>query len=237
MKAKKTLFILLIILSVISCKDEKQKEITKDFIRTYEGNINEKYEIMMKITSDNGKISGSYFYKKKGIKIGIKGSLKDDGSIILNEFDKNGNQTGIFEGNLKNEHKIIGKWSKPNGKNNMDFKLIESNSNYKVLKKQTENINYNYISGTYVSTFNNGHAEIRYLGKNKFSFEIDVTSYNGMAMGRIKENGKVTNGIGYFGKKDCELTFLFKKQELKITQEGCINYSGRSSFDGEFIKE
>jgi len=252
MKIKKNLFILLLILSIISCKNEKQEgktekqiektEIITDFIKTYEGNINGKYEIMMKITSDNGEINGSYFYKKNGIKIDIKGNLKNNGSIVLNEFDKNGNQTGIFKGNLKNEHKIIGKWSKPNGKNNMDFKLIESNSEYKVLKNQTENLNYKYISGKYESPFNgggvsSGDVKIKYLGNNKFSFEILVVSNYGKAIGEIKKIGKITNGIGHFGKRDCKLTFLFNKKKLKITQKGCIDYSGMSSFGGEYIKK
>jgi len=239
-------------ISIVSCKNEKQEkptkkqtvktEINNDFIKTYEGNINGKYEIMMKLISDNGEIKGSYFYKKNGIKLDIKGNLRNDSLITLNEFDTNGNQTGLFKGKMVSKSKIIGKWSKPNGKNKMDFRIIESNSNYQVVKKQTENIDYNYITGKYESPFNgsgvsSGDIKIKYLGKNRFSFEILVVSNYGKSIGEIKETGKISNGIGYFSKSNCKLTFKFNGTKLNIIQKGCTDYSGMTSFRGDYLKK
>ena len=50
--------------------------------------------------------------------------------MILKEFDKIGNQTGNFEGNIEGENKISGNWSKPNGDNQVGFVLLETNTDY-----------------------------------------------------------------------------------------------------------
>ncbi|MEO8933367.1 MAG: hypothetical protein ABI295_03595, partial [Xanthomarina sp.] len=84
----------------------------------------------MKITSNSGAITGTYFYKSKGIDIELKGDLNPNGEIVMGEFDPQGNQTGVFKGFILNGSKITGKWSKPNGENNMDFILLETNTNY-----------------------------------------------------------------------------------------------------------
>lgn len=239
MKIIKIILLIIISIGIQSCKEKVEKTIiNKDFTRTYEGHINEKYEIMMKLTSDDGKIIGSYYYKKNSIKLDIKGELQNDGSIVLNEFDTNGNQTGLFKGKMENEQKFVGKWSKPNEKNIMDFKLIESNSNFEISKIK---LDYNYITGKYESPHNgsgvsSGVVRILYLGKNKFSFKIFVASNYGNALGEIEETGKIKNGIGYFEKRDCKLTFKFNRDRLEISQKGCANESGMSSFAGEFIK-
>ena len=126
------IFLFLILSICFSCKKTESEnslktEIPTNFVKTFEGEISKKFDIIMKLTSDNGIVSGTYYYKKVGENIQLKGELKSNGELQLNEFDNNGNQTGIFKGKIIENSKIEGKWSKPNGDNEMTFKLIESN--------------------------------------------------------------------------------------------------------------
>lgn len=113
--------------------------ISIDFIRTYEGKINNQYPITFKITSNNGQVSGTYFYNSVGKDLQLKGTIDNNGNINLTEYDAKGNMTGIFKGNIKNNSKIEGQWSKPNGSSTMPFFLIESNASYNTAQQQSQN--------------------------------------------------------------------------------------------------
>lgn len=120
--------------------------ISIDFIRTYEGKINNQYPITFKITSNNGQVTGTYFYNSVGKDLQLKGNIDNYGNINLTEYDAKGNMTGIFKGNIKNNSKIEGQWSKPNGSSTMPFFLIESNASYNTAQQQSQtnapNISY-----------------------------------------------------------------------------------------------
>lgn len=94
----------------------------------------------MKIISDDGKITGRYFYKNKRLEFEIEGTLNKNGEIVFNEYDNQENHVGIFKGLMPNQQTIVGKWSELNGKNETSFTLTESKTNYsKELEKKTKN--------------------------------------------------------------------------------------------------
>jgi hypothetical protein len=64
-----------------------------------------------------------------GTKIDVRGTIDNSGSVVLEEFDENGEQTGIFKGVWKtNEDGLIelsGNWSKPDGSKSAAFTLTQ----------------------------------------------------------------------------------------------------------------
>lgn len=116
-------YFLILLLFAFGCKTKQNL----DFIKTYEGQLNNS-PILMKITSNAGSITGDCTYKSLNLKTTVKGNTNSV-ELTLNEFDENGNQTGIFRGEFDNPSKITGNWSKPNGDKNQSFTLIESTSN------------------------------------------------------------------------------------------------------------
>ncbi|MFA6125782.1 MAG: FxLYD domain-containing protein [Bacteroidales bacterium] len=105
----------------------------KNFSKVFEGRLENRPEFSMKIISTEKKISGSYFYVTNPDEIPLKGDLLRSDSLILSEFDKEGNLTGIFKGKFKNSSRVEGVWTKPNGTNPASFYLNETNFKYEGL--------------------------------------------------------------------------------------------------------
>ena len=129
---------IVLLFMAISCKNESSNSNNTSFIKTFEGEIGSKYEIVLKMRVDNGNAEGNYFYRSTGEKLKIKGVIDKLGDIILNEFDTKGNQTGIFKGKIINGTKLLGTWSKADGGKEMDFTLIESNTNFEGVAVEQE---------------------------------------------------------------------------------------------------
>lgn len=242
---------ILILLSVfISCKktaiESAQKvEVSSNFVKTFEGKISETFDVVMKLTVDNRAVTGTYFYKKVGENIQLKGELRDNGELVLNEYDSSGNQTGIFKGKIIENSKIEGDWSKPNGEKRMSFKLIESNAYYSSeLHSVKKSLNEENINGKYYSPLNddenyNGEIEIVVLEKQKFRFDITIAKSSG-CIGQIKGIGRLDeNGVGIFSSNDCEkLEFNFYKKKVKIIEINCDRMHGMNCyFEGEYHKK
>jgi hypothetical protein len=250
---KKTILYLLTLLFLASCNNQVKKEkiLTKedainktvrtDFIKTFEGSINSKYEILMKINSNDGIINGNYFYKSQKRKIQIKGKLNVNGEIVLNEFDNRGNQTGLFQGRMPNENKIIGNWSKPNGANEMSFSLIESNTNFEnsmtsIQKTIINEVSKLNITGSYKKVIENGEINIMNVKSSGFKFKIKVISNNGN-FGEIEGTASLKNNIGIYKKNGCQINFKFDENEIIITEKRCENEKGAGVyFSGNYKK-
>jgi hypothetical protein len=87
----------------------------------YQGNINQNIGILMSIYKVGNQILGSYIYESQNKEISLKGKSGDK-NIILYEYDKNGNNTGIFEGSMTSVDKITGQWT--DGKKTFPFTLV-----------------------------------------------------------------------------------------------------------------
>jgi hypothetical protein len=255
---KKQILIFVAIIGLFACNEnhtdsEKTTEqsnkvapsVQLDFVKTFEGQINNKYDIVLKITSNSGKITGNYFYKTEGTDIQVKGNLDNLGKFALYEYDSKGNQTGLFSGTMVNNNKIEGNWSKPNGDKAMTFVLIESNSQYESSKTQINDEKYKSISGYYESEFNStdtgsfyyASVNIEYSGNNKFTFEIATgheSGCTGMAFGTATID---YSGIGKYSGDGCKLlTFKFTSTKLTIDETECDLHGMRCYFSGEYLK-
>jgi hypothetical protein len=100
-----------------------------DFSKTFEGAINNEYQIQMSLQRSGQELSGSYFYTKHKTDIQIKGTIDGQDNFTINEFDGKGNQTGVFKGRLISGSEMEGTWSKPNGDKSMPFALKAIGSN------------------------------------------------------------------------------------------------------------
>jgi hypothetical protein len=130
--------LLIAVLSLfVSCKSDNNKSkntpknhINIDFIKVFEGKIDNKYDYYAKLKSNAGKITGSYFYKNKCKEISIKGVLDSLGNIELKEYDTKGKMTGYFKGKMINEQKIEGEWSKDVNSKKFPFYFIKTSESF-----------------------------------------------------------------------------------------------------------
>ncbi|HKR11358.1 MAG TPA: hypothetical protein VJT15_04835 [Pyrinomonadaceae bacterium] len=80
----------------------------------------------MNLRRNGRQLSGQYSYKKIGKSIDIKGTINEQESFVIDEFDNTGKSTGIFKGRFVSADRLEGTWSKPNGETPMPFSLTVS---------------------------------------------------------------------------------------------------------------
>ena len=95
----------------------------KEFV----GSINNTMKIRMKLTGNNNKIEGTYFYEKIGKNLKLNGAMRDESEFYLNESDEQGKKTGIFEGGFISEDWIEGIWVPGQDKKSMTFSAWNPN--------------------------------------------------------------------------------------------------------------
>jgi hypothetical protein len=95
-----------------------------DFKKSYEGSINNKYQITMNLTKTGNVLSGSYAYATIGTPIKVAGTIDEKGSIILNEYSDSDKLLGTFNGTYRPEG-ISGNWNRANSDKLMPFLLTE----------------------------------------------------------------------------------------------------------------
>lgn len=140
----KTLFPALLILSLLtpvalfySCKTSK---VDKNFTKVFEGRLEQSPDLCMSLTSTERSIKGSYFVKENAEKVNLTGSLSGSDSILINEFDRDGNLFGVFKGKFVSATRIEGVWSKPDGSRKTAFFLTETNFSYDGLYNESKAI-------------------------------------------------------------------------------------------------
>jgi hypothetical protein len=216
------------------------KTVQLDFVRTFEGKINNKYDVVMKLTSNAGQISGKYFYTTIGKDIVVRGDLNNDGRVTLVEYDSKENQIGFFEGTMVNDSKIEGKWNKANESSSAPFVLIETTAQYESLQDQAVESKFEKISGQYEysNEYSDGSAQISYLGNRRFRFDINVSSGEACS-GQVEGEAAFDDaGVGKFSDEGCRsLTFKFIGNKLIIEESDCDYYHGvRCGFYGDYLK-
>lgn len=106
-----------------STKNEAAKPVT---YTNYSGIIDGKYKIRMMLNSDG---HGEYYYTKNGPDATLTliiTELDDNGKIKIEEYNDNGEQTGLFEGRMDNSGDIKGWFTNYKGKQ-MPFYLEQIN--------------------------------------------------------------------------------------------------------------
>lgn len=222
-------------------QDQSSETIKADFDNTYTGQINNKLDIVMRLKASSGQIRGTYYYASKGIDIELTGQIDDLGTITLNEFAANGNQTGVFKGEKLQDDRIEGKWSKPNGEGAQSFKLRLSDVDYNQTKGRNGKIDFDAISGEYSPIGDDencvGWLEVKHLGNGKFYFEILVADNSHGC--DYTESGTITldqNGTGKHSSEVCdELNFRFMADKI-IVEEGACIVCAMCSYSTEYRK-
>ncbi len=140
----KSLFPALVILTLltpgvlfISCNNSK---VDKNFNKVFEGRLERSPDLCMSLTSTEGSIKGTYFLKENSEKVNLTGSLSGSDSILINEFDREGNLFGVFKGKFVSATRIEGVWSKPDGSRKTAFFLSETNFTYDGLYNESKAI-------------------------------------------------------------------------------------------------
>lgn len=250
MKLKFILFTLLTTWTFTSCGPSEQNKteqqttqttVISDFTKSFEGTINGKFEIIMTLTKNSENLSGTYTYKNKGVPIKISGTIDGNGNLTINEFNTNGNMTGIFRGQLSNNN-IIGNWTKPDGSNTMPFSISESiNSETSIVKPEsTKSDDYSNWSGTYLDEFGRSLKIIGPASDGAVKFELTPQNNENCAE-------DVWSGTAYLTKSylanyqdensECHLNFTFNPGQIEVGDYNCSHGASCGTFDGVYIKK
>jgi hypothetical protein len=115
----------------------------------FKGSIGSALGLQMKLVRDGNNLHGTYFYQKVGTKIDLRGTIDSGNNVVLEEFDANGKQTGVFKGVWKTGDngliEIAGNWSKPNSTKGTAFSLeqepIEFTNGVEIVARQIKENN------------------------------------------------------------------------------------------------
>ncbi|MEP6636656.1 MAG: hypothetical protein ABJB97_08005, partial [Acidobacteriota bacterium] len=67
-------------------------------LKYFRGSIGSALGLQMKLSREGERLTGSYFYQKIGTKIDLRGSIDQNGNVVMDEFAPGGKQTGVFRG-------------------------------------------------------------------------------------------------------------------------------------------
>ncbi|MEP6742752.1 MAG: DUF4163 domain-containing protein, partial [bacterium] len=115
----------------------------------FKGSIGSALGLQMKLVREGDKLTGTYFYQKVGTKIDVRGTIDSGGNVVLEEFDANGKQTGVFKGVWNTGEagliQIAGNWTKPNSSKVTPFSLqqepIEFSNGVEIVARQIKEKN------------------------------------------------------------------------------------------------
>ncbi len=161
----------------------------------FKGFIGNTLGLQMRLVREGDRLTGSYFYQKVGTKIDLRGSIDKSGNVSLDEFDANGKQTGVFQGNWKTSEtgliEIAGNWKAPNSKKQTEFSLreepIEFSSGVEVVARRiAENnkklkyeidVEYPQLTGSGSPNYEKFNQTMRGLVNKKVAeFRADMTA-------------------------------------------------------------
>ncbi len=117
--------------------------------RYFKGSIGSALGLQMKLVRESDKLTGTYFYQKVGKKIDVRGTVDSGNNVVLEEFDANSKQTGVFKGVWKTGDdgliEIAGNWTKPDSSKGTAFSLqqepIEFTNGVEILARQIKENN------------------------------------------------------------------------------------------------
>jgi hypothetical protein len=115
----------------------------------FKGSIGSALGLQMKLVRESDKLAGTYFYQKVGTKIDVRGTVDSGNNLVLEEFDANGKQTGVFKGIWKTGDQglveIAGDWTRPNSAKGTPFSLeqepIEFTNGVEIVARQIKEKN------------------------------------------------------------------------------------------------
>lgn len=115
----------------------------------FKGSIGSALGLQMKLLRESDQLTGTYFYQKLGTKIDVRGTIDSGNNVVLEEFDANGKQTGVFKGVWKTGDdgliELAGNWTRPDGGKTAAFSLqqepIEFTNGVEIIARQIKEKN------------------------------------------------------------------------------------------------
>jgi len=257
--------IYLLTLTIISCNNQQQKVSSSDTsasattttlaeVKTHSSNeicwigaLNGRTPVFIHYQLDSNLIIGeiTYLSTKDKLPITLLGTIEDDKSYRLLEFDKTGNITGIIEG-TPTEKNFNGIWVSPKTKRELTMTLspkdtLISNPNIKPDESQIfGKYHYQYGEDGY-----NGDFDISKIENNKIDFNI-LSSTNverGPNIAEVEKDTIAMTGNSFIYKipdsDSCEFKVTFYKGFVYInyTRGYCESQFGlNASIDGIYLK-
>lgn len=208
-----TTFILALIINGLSAQISIKD---KPFLQSYEGTINGKIPIQMRVVNWGGdEVSGSYFYKKVGKKLALAGEFTSATTFKMEEY-ANDSHTGTFIGTFAGVNKITGTWSDVKGTKKLPFQLT-------AIKTAADNSGW---TGTWYlnDVWDGGTLLINNVRKDSFDFAINV--FRSGHLGEIEGTAVRTGNTAKFLQKvidseeneKCGINFILKAGKVEIEQ-------------------
>ena len=250
----------ILLLATISCNNQQQKvngsdtpisaktttltDIKNEFCWT--GTLNGKTPIFIHYQLDSNLIIGeiTYLNTKDKIPIRLLGTIEDDKSYRLLEFEKSGNITGIITGSPTD--KIFnGSWFSPKTRKELVVSLVKKYTAIMSTKTDTQlqdifgDYHYQYSEAGY-----QGDLEITKLSDSKVAFGItSVTGEPGRNVAQIDDDTIKLNSTHFIYKvpntDSCEFEVKFYKgfAFIRYTKGYCDGQFGmNATIDGIFLK-
>ena len=214
----------------------------------WEGQINNKLPIFIHYSLQENLVIGEITYLNTKSKTPIKliGTIENDKSFRLLEFDKNGTVTGIITGK-PNGDKFNGTWFSPKSRKEFSLNLNKSEKN---IKSENKTVNQKDIFGDYQYSYGeftyNGEFSVEKIDNNHIAFEI-LSVGNGEAppIAQVERDTiKLENNNTFTYKlpdsDDCEFKITFYKNFVIVEylKGNCDGQFGmNATIEGIFIKQ
>jgi hypothetical protein len=256
-KMKNCVFVLLLIL--FSCNHHQQKVDVADNVISekhttlieskkevcWKGTLNGRVPFLIHYQIDSNLIIGQIIYLNTKDKLPIKllGTIEEDKSYRLLEFDKNGNITGVLTGTPKQE-KLVGNWYATKNNKEIPFELKKIDTIIKVENYETNKFN---LVGEYQYQYGEkgyqGYLSIKKITDDKISINISsVTNEPSRNIAELITDTIIANTTFTYKipeSDSCEIKVnLFKDFAfIKYTKGYCYGQFGHNAtIDGIFLK-
>ena len=254
----------ILLLTIISCNNQEQKVSSADTLISsnpsaladsknkgsneisWTGTLNRKTPVFIHYQLDSNLIIGEIIYLNTKDKQPIKllGTIEDDKSYRLLEFEKSGNITGIITG-LPTDKNFNGSWFSPKTRKEFVVSLVKKDTTIMSAKVRTQleeifgNYHYQYSEAGYQGDF-----KIKKLPTSKASFGItSVTGEPGRNVAQIDDDTITLNTAQFIYKlpntKDCEFQVKFYNgfAYIRYINGFCDGQFGNNAtIDGIFLK-
>ena len=183
----------------------------------FTGKINERYPVQMQLKWDEKNVTGYMFYESTASYLMLEGTRDSKGHAIIKEKDKQGDNTGLFEGEL-NEERFSGTWSTPDKRKQMPFKLTAAQNLVEMGAGQYScQIKEKYFGQSFDLTIDQGKVSnfrlFSIAGRNAHDCELTLSDLK-------QERGKSYQFLLPDGKFEAQSTKLYgdRKERIRIKE-------------------
>jgi hypothetical protein len=110
--------------SEISPTTQQEARRAQSLVGSYEGALAGKYRVRMQLSTQDSVLTGQYYYLRNGQLLRLTGHLAPGGAMALRESAGSDTAaTGLFEGRLQPDGKLLGSWHNAAGTVHLLFEL------------------------------------------------------------------------------------------------------------------